>query len=147
MVGNAAATIHTSVATLAATPTTAVASTRTAAATSTPRPAYTEGEATYRGKDYAGALIKFQPPAAEGHAPALFRVGQFALAGWGVPRDASKANHHLLLAAAQGCAAAQNALGLLHDGASVLHGPNPNRCGSAWAWRHTGLPTWFCATN
>ena len=63
-----------------------------AAATTTPgaSPVYEEGEALCRAKDYAGALAKFRLDADQrGHAPAQFRVGQFALAGLGTPRNAT----------------------------------------------------------
>ena len=100
-------------------------------------PVHTEGEALYCAKDFAGALLKFHPFAAKGYAPALSRIGQMTLAGWGGPRNASKAEHYLMRAAEQGYAAAQDGLGLLHDATSQLHGPSPSdRCGSVRVSMH-----------
>ena len=103
----------------------------TAAAIMTPgaSAAYAEGEALYRAKNYTGALREFRVDAGRGYAPAQFRVGQLALLGKGGPRNASNAEHYLMLAAGQGYGEAQTFVGLFHDRAYQYAGPNPSdRC-------------------
>ncbi len=75
-----------------------------------------QGLAAHDRADYAAARKELLPLAEQGHAQAQYRLGKMANLGQGLPPDKKEAARWFHLAAQQGLAAAQGALGYLCSG-------------------------------
>src|SRR5690606_20809114 len=73
------------------------------------------GRAAFQRGDYGTALAHWRQAADDGHAEALYRLGQLYSAGHGVTRDYLRAFELYLAAAELDHAEAEYALGVLHE--------------------------------
>lgn len=76
---------------------------------------YAEGEAAYKRGDFATAMKEFVPLARQGNAEAEYFIGAFHFKGYGVPENKTEAVKWFRLAADQGYAPAQFALGWAYE--------------------------------